>query len=392
MSTVTLISNKDVFIDKESPTANYDGSNPSCYIGFYDPIVQTKLRRSIVTFDGSTLAGKGIESAILSIYVDDMVGNVSGRTYLVNKLTRNDWVEVQATYNIYKTGSNWTLVGGDFVIISPVNASASGPSSVGWLTFDITPIVQDAADNSLNINLLIKDSTEVYEYVYIRICSRHYTSDTTLRPKLDVTYGTLASKSFTSDTISSVTESLSVTKSSFDISVANNLTAYIMNKNKGWSKITNAPYTSMIYRPSLQELWATRRNVGQICKVDSGTTFDGSPINSTLQTGYFDFGQFDEVQVMEGKMAEAIKRIRASHNEIKSAGNLILTIYTENDISGQSFTITPDVKDNITYNMVRTTLSRDIKGKFISFKISNQNGEDFFCGKMSLRIIPKGLR
>ncbi len=348
----------------------------------------SNLSRALLYFDVSTLSTPSAE--YLGLYFTTLGTSVAGRTYKICRLTQASWTEAGATWLKYDGTNVWTLAGGDFTVTGAITFTIPSANNT-WAYIDISSLVDDAINNRSNkLYILIQDSDEAeggFSGAYAAFIASDDYADSSYRPRLLQ----VVSKSFTSDTISSITETFSVTKQSFDISVANNLTAYVMNKNKGWSKITNAPYTSMIYRPSLQELWATRRNAGQICKVNSGSTFDGSPINSILQTGYFDFGQFDEVQAMEAKMAWAIKRVRALHSEIKSAGNLTLTVYTENDSAGQSFTITPTTTDNIIYNMVRTALSRDIRGKFISFKIANQNGEDFFIGKLSLRIVPKGL-
>lgn len=54
-------------------------------------------------------------NARLFLYLYDFRKEATGKTIQVLKLTRPDWVESEATWNIYKTGSNWTTAGGDYV-------------------------------------------------------------------------------------------------------------------------------------------------------------------------------------------------------------------------------------------------------------------------------------
>jgi len=113
----------------------------------------------------------------------------TGKTIWVYKLTRTDWVELESTWNIYKTGSNWTNVGGDYVTTNPSGASVTVPADLGWITWDIQNIVEDACGNSDNVELLVRFSVEndnpaTYTYFH----SNNYTTNTSLRPKLTVTY------------------------------------------------------------------------------------------------------------------------------------------------------------------------------------------------------------
>ena len=70
-------------------------------------------RRSIISFPITDLSS--FSSSTLRLYYSAYVsGNPSGRTIQVYKLTRSNWVELQSTWNSYKTGSSWTTAGGDY--------------------------------------------------------------------------------------------------------------------------------------------------------------------------------------------------------------------------------------------------------------------------------------
>jgi hypothetical protein len=194
------------------------------------------------------------------------------------------------------------------------------------------------------------------------------------------------------ETVASVTETIAATTSTFDVSMANNAIAYVFNRKTGyWTYQDTAPFTSALYRPSTQKILATRRDLGQVVSFE-GTDFAGVDIDSVIQTGYMNLGEFDEIKAMEDKSSEAIKRLRAFFADCKGEGNLTLTIYTENDSTGETFTLTLGTTDNATLNAVRTALSRSLHGKYIAFKLTNASGNDFFVGEMRMKILPKALR
>ncbi len=103
-------------------------------------------------------------------------------------------------------------------------------------------------------------------------------------------------------------------------------------------------------------------------------------------------GEFDEIKAMDDKSSEATKRLRAFFADCKGEGNLTLTIYTENNSTGETFTLTLGTTDNATLNAVRTALSRSLHGKYIAFKLTNTSGNDFFVGEMRMKILPKAIR
>lgn len=187
----------------------YQPSTKDNYMGSYSSIInsnfgsQESLRianvynnanRITLEFDISDIPANATftQGDLLLYYYIYEVSNPSGKTTWAYKLTRTDWVESQATWVIYKTGSNWTTAGGDFVTSSPSGGSVNMPASYGWVTWGIQAIVENAYSNFNDVEVLVKFETESifsgYSYVYFY--SNNYTTDTSKRPKLTVTYTT----------------------------------------------------------------------------------------------------------------------------------------------------------------------------------------------------------
>ena len=177
-------SNIDTILDSGNPTINY-GNNT--YITLYN----AGLWRPILRFDFSALpTGSVISAAVLSLYYwyNDGGGyDPVGRTFWAYELTQTAWVELEATWNIYKTGSNWTAAGGDYTTTSGASITMPG-SYPAWIDWNVLTLVQHFQSNHSNIaNFLIRDETEsggANAYFY----SSEYTVNTTLCPKLIITY------------------------------------------------------------------------------------------------------------------------------------------------------------------------------------------------------------
>jgi hypothetical protein len=106
-------------------------------------------RRSPIAFDFSAVvpAGATITLGTLSLHC---VGTTAARTMTVYRLLRTDWVETESTWNIYKTGSNWTTAGArsdgnDFS--STNSASAATVALDSWINVTVTAQVQTALDS-----------------------------------------------------------------------------------------------------------------------------------------------------------------------------------------------------------------------------------------------------
>ena len=186
-SPLTIISSKDNYsYNGASPKNNY-GTLTYMYLTAY----ASYDRRAFVAFLLSSLpAGATITSATLSLYYFGFdAGNPTGRQADVFKITRNDWVEIEQNWEEYKTGSDWTTEGGDYVTSSPAGANTTFPASAGaWMDWDIKAIVEDAVTNSLNVNLIVKMNVEGGTDYEPKFYSREYSDNTALRPKLVIEY------------------------------------------------------------------------------------------------------------------------------------------------------------------------------------------------------------
>lgn len=182
-------SSKDAYILEKYPTDNEGGAT---YIAIQDDV--NAVERAIVSFDISSLpAGATIISAVVALfYWTYSYTDPQGKTIYFYKCTKPTWEELEATWNIYKASNNWAVAGGDYEASSPAGVSAIVPAftGIGWIEADITAIVQDAIDNSIDVHLLVKFDDETLATGESAILSRsnNYYTDVTLNPKLTIVY------------------------------------------------------------------------------------------------------------------------------------------------------------------------------------------------------------
>ena len=192
MTTLNIAPAKDTKLFVYAPTTNYGSAEDVVVIdgGTYG-------MRSILEFSLSSLpAGAVISSATLKLYYYyHAAANPVGKEISAFKLTRTDWVELQATWNIYKTGNNWTAAGGDFVTSDPSGGTDLVPAGYGWMEWDIQDIVEDAQGNSDPVEILMKFTTEPGVSYQVSWYSKEY-GTAEYRPKLTIEY-TLPSKTTT---------------------------------------------------------------------------------------------------------------------------------------------------------------------------------------------------
>jgi len=108
---------KDTYIENQYPTSN-NGISTTIILRIYHHTTGDFINYGILSFDLN-----GISSTINSIF-KLYVQNYSfsaGRKIEVYKLNRPDWVEVEATWNNYKTVTLWTTPGGDYTDISNIS-------------------------------------------------------------------------------------------------------------------------------------------------------------------------------------------------------------------------------------------------------------------------------
>lgn len=174
----------DTFLESANPTVNKDGSG-ALWVGELNDRAYTE--RTLIKFDLSPLPDSAIiSSAVLSLWAQyDKSSNA--RTFRVYRQKRA-WVEDEATWNIYKTGSNWSTAGGFHAddceqadIGSRAFTATEGLEE--WKHFSLTPTTKAGLD--LGNGWMIKADTENND-AYAFYSSDYETA--AHRPKLVVDY------------------------------------------------------------------------------------------------------------------------------------------------------------------------------------------------------------
>lgn len=164
----------DTYIRQDTPTTNYGGAS----LG-----IQADTYRAILKFDFSAVvpAGATITLATLSLYCT--YWNAAA-TITVYRLLRTNWVEMEATWNKYKTSlGSWGTAGalGSGVDFTPTDA-ATAATVTGWLNVTVTAQVQTALVSVGRVAHFLAAGANADQYA-----SREY-ADTAVRPKLYIEY------------------------------------------------------------------------------------------------------------------------------------------------------------------------------------------------------------
>ena len=183
-ATITFPSTADTLI---AAGANAD-TNFSTGVGF-QCTPDTVPAWSLIAFDVSAAFPKPFTVVVATLRLYTYVVAAS-RTITAYRLLRTTWVENQATWNIYKTGSSWGTVGCGSTTTDYTIADAATSASVAvsiWQEWDITKQVQTAIDSvSGKVHIFLKDAGSVVA-VDNAWRSKEYTTES-LRPQL-VVYG-----------------------------------------------------------------------------------------------------------------------------------------------------------------------------------------------------------
>ena len=172
--------NADTFVRQQTPTTNL-GTNTVV------TIYNASGLRYNAFFRFTMSAGSGsISDVKLYLYNVELGASLSAD---VQEMTTTDWVENQATYNIYKTGSNWTTSGGDFsATIIDTTAVTSTSAWYNWVlmgTGATNPLTLDWSD-VINIALrVIAGDTSGSQYA--NFATKEYATSG-FRPYLEITY------------------------------------------------------------------------------------------------------------------------------------------------------------------------------------------------------------
>ncbi len=107
---------------------------------------------SLISWDLSAIPkGAAITSATMSLYTTlaEWISGGGGYSRLY-RLRRPDWEELQATWRIYKTGSNWGAAGAAHTstdIDTTLSSQFLRIPAPAWYEWDVKDLVQDAVDN-----------------------------------------------------------------------------------------------------------------------------------------------------------------------------------------------------------------------------------------------------
>lgn len=179
------IANKDNFIRESTPTTNRGGD--ALFVVAY---LNNFLNVILIDFDFSATPMGSITSATMELYYFSKFGDAVGETLFFDRNKRADWVELESTWQIYKTGSNWQTNGamGANDRDTSNRSSAVIPGSFGWMSWDVLADAQDALANRGSLLCLASFNTTGVANNQARFYSREEAVQTTLRPKLTIEY------------------------------------------------------------------------------------------------------------------------------------------------------------------------------------------------------------
>jgi hypothetical protein len=171
------IEGKDSYLREDVPDNNF-GDATKIYIGTTgtdDDI------RGLIEFNLSSIPyGADISSALLQFYV--VSGTDSSFTLYAHRITAN-WTELGVTWNNRYAGAPWGIAGGTY-------AAASNQTSVsitGWYEIELKDLIQAFVNEIYeNYGMILTTNAGTGDYKYI--FSSDYTLDTTLIPKLNMTW------------------------------------------------------------------------------------------------------------------------------------------------------------------------------------------------------------
>ncbi len=143
--------------------------------------------RVIMKFDLSYVTPPDIE--VTEAYLLLRVAYAAGQNTITAYAVTKEWVENQATWNIYSTGNNWTNPGGDHLASAMGSFSFGGSDSGKYFRLNLDPAwVNGWIDGSvLNRGIILKAANEVTGVNMAELASSE-NAIKELRPRLVVKY------------------------------------------------------------------------------------------------------------------------------------------------------------------------------------------------------------
>ena len=146
---------RDCYMDDNAPTSTRDGPEISSGIVVPGGKGSDYELRGLVLYDLTKFIPKDatITAASWRFYVNS-TNSTQAQSFQIVRIRRHDWKEDEATWNAYKTGSNWTAGGASDTTSDRDNTifATLGPLiAAGWYAKTITAFVQDAWNNRSGI-------------------------------------------------------------------------------------------------------------------------------------------------------------------------------------------------------------------------------------------------
>jgi hypothetical protein len=172
----------------ESLAPGNSGGPNSLLVG----LLTTNIRRSWLHFDLTQIpTGATIVSGTLLMSPTQIQGTNGSTTCTINRLTQPAWIENEATWLNYKSGTAWATAGGDFTATGAVSYEMPTTFAVDTLSVAITALVQEAVDNLTDhikqLHLLLKKSNEGTNQSVQEYRQKEF-GEVAKRPHLAVTY------------------------------------------------------------------------------------------------------------------------------------------------------------------------------------------------------------
>jgi len=208
-ATDTFYSTGDTYLSNREATTNY-GAEDHLYVGDGSGGGDSQCR-DLVKFDISTIPSNAIVSAVTFSLYEYAAGDTAGvgdHAVEMNRLLLN-WVEDEATWNIYSTGNNWNTAGCsgsnsdyDSDISATLTLDSTAESDyVDWTGATLIDDVQKVVDE-IYTNYGWRVASPTAETQGTNYCYNSFYSlnkGTGYKPKLVVTYTVITEKS-SSDT------------------------------------------------------------------------------------------------------------------------------------------------------------------------------------------------
>ena len=192
---------KDAQIYSGAATTNY-GTNVACGSGDFGSGAAV-LAHGLFAFDVSGIpAGAIVTSVTLSLWETTAASSGGAPASWAQELHRllRDWVEAEATWNVYSTGNNWSTAGATNAADRAAAVSASltmdgtaAGAFVDWSGAGLVADVQAWVDGmATNYGWLLYsptlDAIGATPVAYNSFCTSDYTTDAAQRPKLVIEY------------------------------------------------------------------------------------------------------------------------------------------------------------------------------------------------------------